>query len=312
MTSVLGLWHQDGVSAVAALETLLGRDFHGYRSNQHFFQLWPGGVAIQANDAGIRTYARQTYWENDAGALAWDDVIAGVYDSVIDQAVQNIVSAGRWSKTYPYILVNGAEMDVNTPQQPRDPRNGSWNYAAMYAHVAARVEALGARVTQGGPVSLSWAPRAQQWLMAETDPESAYAYAPAPGDYDLVGAHAYLKWSGTTKHPTWQDRSLRQVVDNVHAFALDAGKLAAVFESGIAAPESPLATDEDRAALISDYFAAAASYGNGPGSYRFVGWSNRSEAGGGDYLIEHMGPASFAAFRSSVGASFYQRLSMRA
>jgi hypothetical protein len=266
-------------------------------------------VAIQASEAGIPLYCRQTYWEDDTGALSWLDVLAGKYDAQIDYAVDQIVNAGLWSTSKPYVLVNGAEMDVNTPSQPLNPDNTSAVYPQMFAYCARRIEAKGARITQGGPIAISWSPRAEQWLWDASNPWSAYAFAPDPADYDYVGAHAYLKWDGRIVHGTqltWQSRDLSELVQRLHDFSAPVNRHIMVFEGGIAAPDPDLASDQDRADLITGFFRSMAQWKTGPGQFRLMSWTNRTAGGGGNYQIRDMGPASLAALKAAVNTRFYQ------
>jgi hypothetical protein len=178
-------WGVDGFSApqgaIPRLEQAMGRPFGAFSvyAGLPGGSTFPNAVAREAMARHALIYLNINSSRYEGGRkrpMCWSDIAAGKYDSMIDAWSRAILATGydRMVITFEH------EPNINSEHQPKCAGDSPAAYRAAFHHVYLRMRADGVRFP------FAFVPTVSTYKTGK-----ANAFAPSPGDYQVIGADVY-------------------------------------------------------------------------------------------------------------------------
>ncbi len=273
-----GIWLNSGgkssqTRTIAALETLIGRDFSALRVYSDMGESVPSSADLAVQSKGWLDYHNINSWHPAGGTRVcyrWADIAAGSYDAWWSGQARNI---GAWG--YPLYLSFTHEPSVNSAIHPSCGTPAE--YRAAYDHLVQLFAAQ--NVTN---VTWVWTLTASTFNGGSGGPA-----AWEPSRYDVVGVDGY-------NHASYW-RTPQAIFQAAEAFARSRGKPLLVGEIG---SDEQSGNPNGKAVWIGQAAMLFRSYGD----VGAVMWTNTGN--GGNYWLDSS-PQTLAAFRTAGQGSFY-------
>lgn len=184
---VLGYSNQNlGTTSIPAIESLMGRSFHGLRQNQQY-TVTSISTAITEYDAGRTLQYRSIQFNTAPGG--WAAAAAGTFDSQLVTFCNNVTAAGRWTAQNPFWVCLHHEATTS---------GGVFGTAGFSAadHKAMWQHCVPVMLATGAPIAFAYVGWDRMFVGANgvgppTPGESFDDLDPGPSFYSRIGSDPY-------------------------------------------------------------------------------------------------------------------------